>query len=456
MKNYKMASSNTDMQDRLKLFKFTKILTLKVAQIVVQSRQGKKIAHDCNVIKPSDDGPPPSPTSLQWFNLSIPDMPEVNTDTKRVINGEVIEALANVLCIEIFLRTSDGDEMVIELWTVRMAPGCDISISSVSTIYYRMSIMLKSTLSISRITPAYKLSRLQNKESYIISHKIYGGKPNLDLLGEKHKTIKVSELHTPIGTIQIEVVYRTKMTILPEDRKPIEKNVLTTSGGIMIKSDHFPKESPRKYYEKKEIDLSKPLTAGAFVDTVKMKELHDTLSQQLPPEPPMMWILAEKDKMDKKMQLLSLAECVSEAGPDPGCPAAIDSACASAEASVAGCSSGRAGASKAINVPRIRDCNKYTSLMDFPFADGSPMTELASFYQECVAARAAAGAWEPAPERDVLARDVLARQLRAYEDAVPEFDNMLAAMLSDSDHAADMAEGRTRSIGSIAGKKKQI
>ncbi|XP_050360429.1 autophagy-related protein 13 homolog isoform X2 [Nymphalis io] len=410
MKNYKMASSNTDMQDRLKLFKFTKILTLKVAQIVVQSRQGKKIAHDCNVIKPSDDGPPPSPTSLQWFNLSIPDMPEVNTDTKRVINGEVIEALANVLCIEIFLRTSDGDEMVIELWTVRMAPGCDISISSVSTIYYR----------------------------------------------EKHKTIKVSELHTPIGTIQIEVVYRTKMTILPEDRKPIEKNVLTTSGGIMIKSDHFPKESPRKYYEKKEIDLSKPLTAGAFVDTVKMKELHDTLSQQLPPEPPMMWILAEKDKMDKKMQLLSLAECVSEAGPDPGCPAAIDSACASAEASVAGCSSGRAGASKAINVPRIRDCNKYTSLMDFPFADGSPMTELASFYQECVAARAAAGAWEPAPERDVLARDVLARQLRAYEDAVPEFDNMLAAMLSDSDHAADMAEGRTRSIGSIAGKKKQI
>ncbi|XP_026500696.1 autophagy-related protein 13 homolog [Vanessa tameamea] len=445
MKNYKMASCNTDMQDRLKLFKFTKILTLKVAQIVVQSRQGKKIAHDCNVIKPSDDGPPPSPTSLQWFNLSIPDMPEVNTDTKRVINGEVIEALTNVLCIEIFLRTNDGDEMVLEQWTVRMAPGCDISISSVSTIYYRMSIMLKSTLSISRITPAYKLSRLQNKESYVISHKIFGGKPNLDLLGEKHKTIKVSELHTPIGTIQIEVVYRTKMTILPEDRKPVEKNVLMTSDGIMIKSDHFPKESPRKnYHEKKEIDLSKPLTAGAFVDTAKMKELHETLSQQLPPEPPMMWILAEKDKMDKKMQLLSLAECVSEAGPDPGCPAA---------AAVAGCSSGRAGASKAIDVPRIRDSNKYTSLMEFPFADGSPMTELASFYQECVAARAAAGEWEPAPERDVLARDVLARQLQAYEDAVPEFDNMLAAMLSDSDHAADLAEGRTRSI---AGKKKQI
>ena len=65
------------------------------------------------------------------------------------------------------------------------------------------------------------------------------------LTGEKHKTIKVSELHTPIGTLQIDVVYRTKMTILPEDRKFADKNVLTTSDNIMIKSDHFPKESPR-------------------------------------------------------------------------------------------------------------------------------------------------------------------------------------------------------------------
>lgn len=115
--------------------------------------------------------------------MSIPDVPEVNTDTKRVLNGEVLEALTNILCIEIYLRTNDGDEMVLEVWTVRMTPGSDASITSVSTIYYRMSIMLKSTLSISRITPAYKLSRLQNKESYKLSHKIYGGKPNLDLLG---------------------------------------------------------------------------------------------------------------------------------------------------------------------------------------------------------------------------------------------------------------------------------
>ncbi|CAH2238810.1 jg5080, partial [Pararge aegeria aegeria] len=338
-----MACATADMQDRVKLYKFTKILTLKVAQIVVQSRQGKKIGH--NIIKGHEEGRPGSPHSLQWFNLSIPDVPEVNSDTKRVLNGEVLEALSNVLCIEIVLRTNDGDEMVLEVWTVRLTPSstCD-SISSVSNIYYRMSIMLKSTLSISRITPAYKLSRLQNRDSYQISYKIYGGLPDLDFLGENRKSIKVSEVSTPIGTIQIEVAYRTKMNILPEDHKPMEKNVLQTSDNIMIKSDHFPKESPRKKLnEKKELDLSRPLTAGAFVDTIKLQELHDALSQQIPPEPPMVWLLAEKDKMEKKMKLLSM-EDTSEAGK-------VDEACCST------------APSRAIDVPKPNDVNKYGSLM---------------------------------------------------------------------------------------------
>lgn len=108
----------------------------------------------------------------------------MNCDAKRVLNGEVVAALTKVLCIEISLRTIDGDNMVLELWTVKMIPGCDVNMSSVSTIYYRMSVMLKSTLSISRITPAYKMSRAQHRETFNISHKIYGGQPNTDLLGE--------------------------------------------------------------------------------------------------------------------------------------------------------------------------------------------------------------------------------------------------------------------------------
>lgn len=109
-------------------------------------------------------------------------------DTKQVLNGEVIDALVKVLCIEISLRTNDGDRMVLEMWSVRIVPGGDLSLNSISAIYYRMGIMLKSTLSISRITPAYKMSRSQHKESYTISHKIYGGEPNVDLLGKSTST----------------------------------------------------------------------------------------------------------------------------------------------------------------------------------------------------------------------------------------------------------------------------
>ncbi|XP_048004749.1 autophagy-related protein 13 homolog [Leguminivora glycinivorella] len=400
-----MAAANAE-SERARLYKFAKILTLKVAQIVVQSRDGKKITHECSNTKPLDNSAlSTSPSNLQWFNLSIPDEPEVNYDTKRILNGEVVTALTNILCIEISLKTIDGDEMVLELWTVKLAPCIEAPLTSVSTIYYRMSVMLKSTLSISRITPAYKMSRAQNKETYKIYHKIYGGQPNVDLLGGNHKEIKVSELHTPIGTILIEVRYRTKMTILPEDR--LKADILNSNGGIMVKSDHFPTE-PKRDNEKKGIDLNKPLTAGAFVDADKMRELHAMLHQQLPPEP-VGWLLDS----DTKLKLLADAQKLRERKKE-----------VEEKESEAQCST-----SKAIEVPRPKDGERYNSLMEFPFADGSPITELANFYRDCVHLRSCSD------ELDILAEPSdspdLSQQLKMFEEAVPEFDNMVASMFSE-------------------------
>lgn len=85
--------------------------------------------------------------------------------------------------------------MVLEMWTVKLTAGSQAC--SPSMVYYRMSLMLKSTLTISRITPAYKLARSQHKESYKISHKMYSGEPNYSLLGklfDKYvKTVDVLE-----------------------------------------------------------------------------------------------------------------------------------------------------------------------------------------------------------------------------------------------------------------------
>lgn len=105
-------------------------------------------------------------------------------DTKRVLNGEIITALTKVIIVEISLRTNDGDEMILELWTIKMDPECDHAMTSISTIHYRMGLMLKSTLTISRIAPAYKISRNQGSESYAISYRIYSGQPNTDVLGK--------------------------------------------------------------------------------------------------------------------------------------------------------------------------------------------------------------------------------------------------------------------------------
>lgn len=66
------------------------------------------------------------------------------------------------------------------------------------------------------------------------------------LLGEQFKTIKVSELRTLVGTLVIEVMYRTKMTILPDNKhRVIDQQNILNNDNIMVKSDHFPMESPR-------------------------------------------------------------------------------------------------------------------------------------------------------------------------------------------------------------------
>lgn len=49
----------------------------------------------------------------------------------------------------------------------------------------------------------------------------------------------------------------------------------------------------KDYTERKIPDLNKPLSAGAFVDTAKIEELHKALKESLPPEPPMAWLLSQ-------------------------------------------------------------------------------------------------------------------------------------------------------------------
>lgn len=122
-------------------------------------------------------------SSLQ-FNIAIQDHPDVLAETKKALQISQSDSITNrlPLCVEISLQTVDGDKMILEVWSLNI--NTDLSdplIKATYTIYNRMSILLKSLISITRVTPAYKLSRRQAPDSYSIYYRIYSGEPQHNL-----------------------------------------------------------------------------------------------------------------------------------------------------------------------------------------------------------------------------------------------------------------------------------
>lgn len=145
--------------------------------------------------------------SLQ-FNISIQDLPDVLAETKKEL--QVSQSDANItsrlpLCVEISLQTVDNDRMTLEVWSLNVNTDLsDPQIKASYTVYNRMSILLKSLLSITRVTPAYKLSRRQSPESYCIYYKIYSGEPIINL-GELTTSLYFCCIPSEIPTLWREI-----------------------------------------------------------------------------------------------------------------------------------------------------------------------------------------------------------------------------------------------------------
>lgn len=223
--------SKLTQQDRKDLEKFTKFLIYKSLQIIVQSRLGEKIQTKS---KPFSSG-------ADWFNLAIKDVQEVHTETKKALAGQTALLSQNV-CVEISLKTSEGDSMILETWYIGLNKDtCDLNARISYTVYNRMGSALKTLLSISRVTPAYKLSRQQGvcSDDYVICYRFYQGEPQFFMLGDNYQTIKVGTVPTPVGTIYMNLAYRTKLLITPQKSS---REIL-----IDVKDDHFKKDnSPRR------------------------------------------------------------------------------------------------------------------------------------------------------------------------------------------------------------------
>ncbi|KAM5248047.1 autophagy-related protein 13 isoform 1-T1 [Ctenodactylus gundi] len=219
-------------QDKKDLDKFIKFFALKTVQVIVQARLGEKICTRSSS----------SPTGSDWFNLAIKDIPEVTHEAKKALAGQ-LPAVGRSMCVEISLKTSEGDSMELEIWCLEMNEKCDKEIKVSYTVYNRLSLLLKSLLAITRVTPAYRLSRKQGHE-YVILYRIYFGEVQLSGLGEGFQTVRVGTVGTPVGTITLSCAYRINLAFMSTRQFERTQPIL----GIII--DHFvdrpyPSSSPR-------------------------------------------------------------------------------------------------------------------------------------------------------------------------------------------------------------------
>ncbi|XP_077302066.1 autophagy-related 13 [Arctopsyche grandis] len=409
--------------ERKDLDKFTKYLALKSVQVIVQSRLGDKVHTSSK----------PHTSATDWFSLDIQDIPDVNVETKKVLQGDPITSCLP-LCVEISLKTVDGDQMILENWMLGVLPDqCDPSVKVTCTVYNRMSIMLKSLISVTRVTPAYKLSRRQGSDSYVIYYRIYMGEPQFQNLGDGYKQFRVGQLCGPLDTLYLTVAYRTKMTITP-----IQAQQETS---IMVKSDHFHSDlSPKhirynKQSDKKKVNLDKPMRAGAFVDMSKITQFKET-DFILPEDPPFSWLLEDPrrrgdnfdySKIDSSEDQFNFKDDEDSGNVnDDDDLLDIQENLTSEERTPSW--------SPKESIRSKPDDDKFMKELSCPFATAGPFGELAQFYRECHHAP---------PLQSFMGSEVdeagsvpkledptidITKQLEMFETSLLEYDKMVSAL----------------------------
>lgn len=403
----------SNISDKNEFTKFTKFLAYKGVQVIVESRKGVKIEPNSK----------PQSSDTDWFNLQIPDTPEVNQATKNALPSDrVLETIRSQLHVEISVQTEDGDEMVLELWTLELdETQFDTSLKAMNTVYFRMGILLKSLITVTRITPAYHLSRKQRTESFTIFYRVYNGEPKTKSLGESVRKIQAGMLKTPLGAICFSVSYRTNFSISPNRT---EKNKL-----LLLKSDHFelsPKhvifESKKKKDQKdkdskllRPVDLNRPLRMAAFVDENIIRQAFEDFFNKIPipkcrkrPNTPLETSPTTELKSTQDLDITMLSKSPTSLEMPPK----------------------RFSGFRHENEPPLK-------LLHFPFADDHPLTELAEFYKDFFNAphlkladdlsRSRSRSPESVKEME-LANEDLSKDLELYESSLLEFDELLADM----------------------------
>ena len=161
-----------NVQDRKDLEKYTKFFIFKAVQTIVQSRLGERLKTRSKDVS----------TGSEWFNLAIADIQDVQIEIKKALDG--LRILPHPpICVEISLKTSENEWMIMETWCIEWdASNCDESVRVHYSVYNRMSILLKSLTCVTRLVPAYRISRQQSADAYLMCYRVYVGEPQVGSL----------------------------------------------------------------------------------------------------------------------------------------------------------------------------------------------------------------------------------------------------------------------------------
>lgn len=138
------------------------------------------------------------------------------------------------LIVEISLKTIDSKKLTLEIWKLSFNDETEDNVRILYTVYNRMSLLLKSIITVTRVLPAYKLSRV--KGDYVMEYNVYTMDSNNEdaeycsKLGRECRKSLLGSVVTPFGSIAIEFAYRTKMEMSFEQSP------------VVVKEDHYSME----------------------------------------------------------------------------------------------------------------------------------------------------------------------------------------------------------------------
>ncbi|XP_065222580.1 autophagy-related protein 13 [Planococcus citri] len=455
-----MTSDILTVHDRTELIKLLKTLILKSAYVIVGSRDGIKTNTKCN----------PDTSGYGTFNVAVREIAEVERDVKKVMGSFQSDRWS--MCVEVYLKTVDGDMMTLETWNISLASDYfDNSTSYV--VYNRLGILLRSLLAITRVVPAYRYSRRQSPDSYNIGYRIYPGEPQYNSLGEKCQQLKVGTVTTPMGTVNLVVHYRTVMTISPQP------SGIDTS--IMVKSDHFrpdlsPKHNRNQTSDENNTSLSDESSykVGAFVES-RRESLIPLDSDQLLPDVPFGSLLNNNRTIAASPPPTATAAPVTQhpTNEDRDATTTITAAAPNTGGGVntnVGVDENELSnrlkaietndkedpnANNVVSTPVAKSTTSYNDdfivvdLVKPPFAESTGNIELGTFYQE----------WKSAPPLQTCPTDPkvidqvgdLTSQLATYETSLKEFDSVVTSLCNggadcDEDEEEDDDDEANRTL----------